>query len=170
MKKEIFILLLVICTVRSYAQAGDLLVGATGGYITHYEDPLYGLNVSYHLNDPIELSLSGLLNPNVTRKDEIDDSVDKLNLLSLNLDLHYYMMLMRSWATGPVLGVQYLSITDKEASLGDANVTGFNIGWHMRGNISDTMKVFGGWRYTMAGNEYSHHYFYVGVGYTFSLF
>ncbi|MDR0798841.1 MAG: porin family protein [Dysgonamonadaceae bacterium] len=170
MKKGIISLLLVFSAVCSYAQAGDLFVGAMGGYITHYEDPLYGLNLSYHVNDPIELSLNGLFNSNVTLKDDFSDD-SKLKLLSLNLDLHYYMILMRSWATGPTIGGQYLRITDKaDQPLLNASAGGFNIGWHFRGNISDTMKAFGGWRYTMAGKEYSHHFFYIGVGYTFSLF
>ena len=171
MKRLIFILFLGLFVARSYAQVGDLFVGANGGFITKYNDGMYGLNVSYHLTDPLEASFTGLLNPNASFTDEIDNSISKLNLYSFNLDLRYYMMHMRDWGTGPTLGYQFLVVKDKDP-LGVAgfNASGFNVGWHVRANLTDEIKMFGGWRYTMANEEAKHHFFHIGIGYTFSLF
>jgi hypothetical protein len=80
------------------------------------------------------------------------------------------MLLMRSWGTGPALGYQYFIVKDKKNSLGDFTASGFNIGWHFRHNITDELKIMGGWRYTMGGEDSRHHFFYLGIGYTFSLY
>ena len=170
MKRSIFILFLGFFFASAYAQVGDLFVGANGGFVTKYNAGMYGLNVSYHVTDPLEVSFTGLTNPNVSLTDEFDKSiVDKLSLYSFNLDLRYYMLHMREWGTGPTLGYQHFIVKDKNTSLGDFNASGFNIGWHVRANLTDEIKLFGGWRYTM-GNDAKHHYFNIGIGYTFSLF
>jgi opacity protein-like surface antigen len=162
---------LFICfTISSYAQVGDLFVGAQGGFNTRYSDGMYGLNISYHLVDPIEVSFTGLLNPNISLTDELDHSVEKLNVYSLNLDMRYYMLLMRSWGMGPALGYQHLIVKNKDVPIGDFSASGFNIGWHMRFNITDELKITSGWRYTMAAEDARHHYIYLGIGYTFSLY
>jgi hypothetical protein len=170
MKKIIFFLLLAFFAVKSYSQAGDLFVGAQGGFVTHYGDGMYGLNVSYHLNDPLEVSFTGLFNPKVSLEDDFDNTVDKLGLYSANLDLRYYMLLMDSWAMGPALGYQYLTGKYEDDLLGDFSSSGLNIGWHARANLTDAIKLTGGWRYTMGSEEQKHHYFYIGIGYTFSLY
>ncbi|MDR2086250.1 MAG: porin family protein [Dysgonamonadaceae bacterium] len=162
--------LLTCFAINSHAQTGDLLVGAQGGFNTRYKDGMYGLNLSYHLNDPVEASFTGLFNPAISLTDEFNkNSVTKLSIYSLNLDLRYYMLLMRSWGMGPALGYQYLIVKDKN-SLSDFSASGFNIGWHMRFNITDELKTMGGWRYTMAAEDVRHHYIYLGIGYTFSLY
>jgi opacity protein-like surface antigen len=174
MKKIVFVLFMAFFTISSYAQVGDLTVGATGGYVTQYKDGMYGLNLSYHLSDPLEVSFTGLMNPNITLTDEFNKNIkEKLNVYSLNLDLRYYMLLMQDWGTGPALGYQYLIVKDKSSNslaLGDFNASGFNIGWHARFNITDNLKIMGGWRYTMASEEARHHFIYLGIGYTFNLF
>ena len=171
MKRSIFILFLGLFFANSYAQVGDLFVGANGGFITKYNTGMYGLNVSYHITDPLEVSFTGLMNPNVSLTDEFDkNDVDKLSLYSFNLDLRYYMLHMRDWGTGPILGYQLFSVKDKNVSLGDFNASGFNVGWHVRANLTDEIKLFGGWRYTMGNDDSKHHYFNIGIGYTFSLF
>ena len=173
MKRLIFILFSGLFFANLQAQVGDLLAGANGGFITKYNTGMYGLNVSYHITDPLEASFTSLLNPKVSLTDEFDKSlVDKLSLYSFNLDLRYYMLHMRDWGTGPTLGYQLLVVKDKNknASLGDFNASGLNLGWHVRVNLTDEIKIFGGWRYTMASENASHHLFNIGIGYTFSLF
>jgi hypothetical protein len=166
-----FVSLLTLFSISSFAQVGDLFVGAQGGFNTRYKDGMYGLNVSYHLLDPLEVSLTGLLNPNISLTDEFNKSKkENLTIYSINLDLHYYMLLMRSWGMGPALGYQYLTVKNKENSLSSFSASGFNIGWHMRFNISDDMKIMGGWRYNMANEDARYHFIYVGIGYTFSLY
>jgi opacity protein-like surface antigen len=80
------------------------------------------------------------------------------------------MILMRSWGMGPALGYQYLTVKNKDDSLGSFSTSGFNIGWHARFNLTDEWKITSGWRYTMAGEDVRHHYIYLGIGYTFSLY
>jgi hypothetical protein len=170
-RRFILAAVLTCFTVSLYAQAGDLFVGAQGGFNTHYKDGMYGLNVSYHLLDPVEVSFTGLFNPQITLTDEFNKNlIDKLSVYSLSLDLRYYMVLMRSWGMGPALGYQHLIVNDKEKSLGDFSASGFNIGWYMRFNVTDEWKITGGWRYTMGSEDVKHHYIYWGIGYTFALY
>jgi opacity protein-like surface antigen len=170
MKKALFILSLVVLSLNAYSQQGNLSVGAKGGYATKFQDVLYGVDLAYHLTDPFEIAFTGLMNPNVKLKDDLFNKEDKLSVYSANLDLRLYLLMQRSWATGPALGGQYLSINAKEDDYYSHNVVGFNIGWHFRANISDNMKVNAGWRYTNAKEETSYNYFYVGLAYTFELF
>ncbi|MDR1369436.1 MAG: porin family protein [Dysgonamonadaceae bacterium] len=178
MKKLFLLLSMTVCSLGIYAQIGDFYVGAAGGYITNYKDLLYGLNTSYHVSDPLEISLTGLMNPDITENDNTlpgDNNISKIKMYSLNLDAHFYMVLQRSWATGPLIGGQYTyldkkypnSVTNEKY---DLNVAGFNLGWHLRINITDNIKINGGWRYTAANHNASHHLFYLGVGYNFNVF
>ena len=173
MKKLFLLLLTTACSFGAFAQIGDFSVGATGGYITKYKDLMYGFNAGYHVTDPLELSFTGLMNPSMTEENESFSR--EIKMYSANLDIRYYMALQRSWATGPFIGGQYtyLDRTDLDSAENyryKLNVAGFNIGWHLRINLTDNLKVNGGWRYTMANQNASHHVFYLGLGYTFNLF
>ncbi|GHT08819.1 hypothetical protein FACS189426_05380 [Bacteroidia bacterium] len=173
MKKIFFILTLTLVSLSVYSQKGDLAVGLKGGYvhsIEYYSDILYGLDVAYHITDPFEIAFTGLLNPSASYTNYKDEK-QKLSVYSTNLDLRLYLLMQREWATGPVLGGQYLVINNK--TTGDKefiNKIGFNLGWHLRINVSDNLKLNGGWRYTNVkdeGFDASHHFFYAGLAYTF---
>ena len=184
MKKTVFILLLGILSIPGYSQKGDLTVGAKGGYVyspTYFKDILYGIDVSYHLSDPLEIAFTGLLNPNITSYKNIKDEKKQLAAYSANLDFRLYLLHQREWATGPALGGQYYIVDDKTENLGAYKALGFNIGWHARINLTDYVKINGGWRYTNAKAkdrsswdenstlDISHHLFYLGIAYTFEL-
>jgi opacity protein-like surface antigen len=175
MKKVFFILTLAFVSLSVYSQKGDLAVGLKGGYVyspNYYSDALYGLDVAYHIADPFEIVFTGLMNPNVSYKNEWGDKY-KLSVYSANLDLRLYLLMQRDWATGPALGGQYLVINNKTTDYAGVNTLGFNLGWHLRINVSDNLKINGGWRYTNAkddGLDVSHNYFYAGLAYTFSLY
>jgi hypothetical protein len=171
MKNFVFALLSMCFSLASYAQVGDTFLGLQGGYNSQYKDGMYGLNISHHFLDQAEASFTGLLNPSISLSDTYPE--DNLKVYSLSLDLRYYLMLMRSWGMGPVLGYQHLFVQYKEKPWCDFNASGFNIGWHLRGNLTDEIKLMGGWRYTMANKsseDTKHHYIYLGFGYTFSLY
>ena len=181
MKKTVFILLWVVLSVQAYSQKGDLTVGAKVGCIysnsqIDYTNILYGIDVAYHLSNPLEVALTCLMNPNIPR----DKST--LAVYSNNLDFRLYLIHMQAWATGPALGGQYLIVDDKTEKLGAYKAMGFNIGWHIRANLTDNLKINGGWRYANAkakdksiywssssSIDISHHLFYVGIAYTFEL-
>ena len=179
MKKLFLLLFTTVCSLGAFAQTGDLSVGATGGYITKYKDLMYGFNIGYHVTDPLELNFTGLMNPSMTEENETflpgDKFSRKIKMYSTNLDIRYYMVLQRDWATGPFIGGQYSyldrkdldSVTNEQYKL---NVAGFNVGWHLRINLTDNLKINGGWRYTMANQNSSHHVFYLGLGYTLNVF
>jgi opacity protein-like surface antigen len=174
--KKLFLLLSILAASvpGSYAQKGDLYAGAVGGYITNYKGAMYGLNVSYHLSDPLEVSFTGLMNPKITGEADTPDET-KIKMYSANLDFRFYMVLQRDWATGPCLGVQY-SYLDKNYikypinNQYYLNVEGANFGWHLRGNLTEHLKLNGGWRYTTANRSASHHLFYIGLGYAFNTY
>ena len=179
MKKLFLLLFTAACSLGALAQTGDFSVGATGGYITKYKDLMYGINASYHVTDPMEFSFTGLMNPNITEENETflqgDNFSRKIKMYSANLDLRYYMVLQRSWATGPFIGGQYtyLDREDLDSATNERyklNVAGFNLGWHLRINLTDNLKINGGWRYTSANQSASHHVLYLGLGYTFNIF
>ncbi len=178
MKKIFLLLFTVICSLGAHAQAGDLFVGATGGYITSYQNVLYGINAAYHVTDPLEISFTGLMNPNINDDENSiagENNSTKIKMYSTNFDIRYYIILQRNWAMGPFIGGQYSyldkkyinSATNEQYSL---NVAGFNIGWQLRANLTENIKLNGGWRYTSANHNASHHLFYIGLGYTFNLF
>lgn len=183
MKKTVLILTLIIASVQAFSQKGDLTIGAKGGFVSsnssvNYTNFLYGIDVAYHLSDPIEVVFTGLINPNITGDDR------KLAVYSASMDFRLYLIHNRDWAdfaTGPALGGQYYIINNKTANLGADKALGFNIGWHVRFNLTDYVKVNGGWRYTNAKAkdraswrddatfDMSHHIFYLGIAYTFEL-
>ena len=176
MKKTVFILLLAVLSVHAYSQKGDLTVGAKGGYLyssNYFKGMLYGIDIAYHLSDPLEVAFTGLINPNIPHEKS------KLAAYSTNLDFRLYLIHQREWATGPALGGQYFIVDNKTNRYGADKALGFNIGWHLRVNLTDYVKLNGGWRYSNAkernsDNHYadfdmSHHLFYLGVAYTFEL-
>jgi opacity protein-like surface antigen len=177
MKKAIFILFAAILSVSAYAQRGDLTVGLKGGYVNstkYYKDILYGTDIAYHLSDYLELAFTGLINPNVKWSDS------KLAVYSGSLDFRLYLIHQREWGMGPALGGQYLVVDNKTNKYGPDKSLGFNLGWHIRASLTDNLKINGGWRYTNAkvksNDEHysdfdmSHHFFYLGLAYTFELF
>ena len=187
MKKTILILLLAVLSVHSYSQKGDLTVGAKGGYAyspNYYKGVLYGIDVAYHISYPLEIAFTGLLNPSISYED-INNDKKKLAVYSTNMDFRLYLIHQREWATGPALGGQYYIINVKDAKDNDLvtyKALGFNIGWHLRIDLTDNIKINGGWRYTNAKDkdktkwwssdssfDISHHLFYLGIAYTFEL-
>ncbi|MDR0543169.1 MAG: porin family protein [Dysgonamonadaceae bacterium] len=176
MKKAIIIFFLAFSTVQTYAQAGDLYGGLQGGYATYYKAPLYGLNVSYDISGPLQISLTGLMNPDITKSAAWDKSIpEKLKLYSADLEIRLFLINMEAWATGPLLGAQYLH-KDKTTLLVNGkefytdNLLGFNIGWHIKINITDNIRFNGGWRYSSIKDDDSYNLFYAGIGYSFNLF
>ena len=182
MKKAIIILGLVFFSMQSYAQAGDLYFGLQGGYATYYKAPLYGLNISYDIANPLQVSLTGLMNPSFTTTTEWTLAggekkivKEKWELFSVNLDARLFLINMESWATGPSLGAQWLSYkfttSDNSISFGDDdNLLGFNIGWHLRINITDNLRASGGWRFSNMKESDNYNLFYLSIGYAFNLF
>ncbi|MDR3220110.1 MAG: porin family protein [Dysgonamonadaceae bacterium] len=170
MRKIYFMLLLAIVSLTASAQKGDLSVGLKGGYISYYKDGLYGMDLSYHLTDPFEVAFTGIFNPKTSLKNDITNKVNDFAIYSANLDLRMYLLAQRTWAMGPALGGQYLIVNSSTDNLLDTKVLGFNMGWHIRANVTDNIKANGGWRYTNAKEDLSHHYFYLGVAYTFQTY
>ncbi|MDR1526556.1 MAG: porin family protein [Dysgonamonadaceae bacterium] len=172
MKKAIVILGLVFsAAVQVHAQAGDLYGGLQGGYATYYKAPLYGLNLSYNISDPLQISLTGLMNPNIIKAVDYNHTLkENLQLYSTNLDIRLFLINMEMWATGPTLGGQYLYINKKDNLLGPDNLFGFNIGWHLQINMTDNLRINGGWRYSSIKDSDSYNLFYIGIGYAFNLF
>ena len=184
MKKTIFILLLTIVSIQIFSQKGNLTVGAKGGYVIsteYYKGVLYGIDLAYHIKDPLEIVFTGLMNTNISYEDVLKNKKN-LAAYSANLDLRLYLLHQRDWATGPALGGQYYIVNNKTDNLGTDKTLGFNIGWHLRINLTDNLKINGGWRYTNAKvkdkSKYwssdatfdmSHHLLYLGIGYAFEL-
>jgi len=185
MKKTVLILFLAILSIHAFSQKGDLTVGVKGGYALsteYYKGILYGVDVAYHLSDQLEVAFTGLMNPSISYED-IKNEKKKLSVYSSNLDFRLYLIHQREWATGPALGGQYYYIDVKDTKgndLGANKALGFNIGWHFRANLTDNVKINGGWRYTNAKDKdntkwwnssfnISHHLLYLGVAYTFEL-
>jgi len=189
MKKTVLALFFAVLSISAFSQRGDLTVGAKGGYVIsntdglRYNGILYGLDVAYHLSDPLEVAFTGLLNPNISYEDNTSNNKSKKNLAvySANIDFRLYLIHQESWATGPALGGQYYIANITTDKLGADKALGFNIGWHFRVNLTDNLKLNAGWRYTnvkaknsnwwSSNNSFdmSHHLFYVGLAYTFEL-
>ena len=182
MKRTIFILLLAVVSINAFSQRGDLTVGGKGGYAIsnadlNYNGFIYGLDLAYHISNPLEIVFTGLLNPNISRK--VGDNNENLAVYSANLDFRLYLINQREWATGPALGGQYYIVDYIKQNLGADKTFGFNIGWHLRVNLTDYVKLNGGWRYVNAKAktkgvynipfDMSNHLIYLGVGYTFEL-
>ena len=181
MKKVFFVLLLILAASfnKAQAQAGDLHIGAVGGYQSFYKSPVYGLNLSYDISTPLQVSVTSLANFGFTQKDEFNQAEDrKLKIFSHNLDFRLFLINLETWAMGPSLGCEYLvergekQVVDGEVfdSLRDFNAFGFNVGWHLRVNVTDNLRLNGGWRYTSSQEEASRNTFYLGLGYAFNLY
>jgi len=184
MKKNILILLLAVLSIQAFSQKGDLSIGAKGGYVvstSYYHDILYGIDLSYHFSDPMEIAFTGLMNQNISYEDVLNNKKN-LSVYSGNLDLRLYLLRQREWGMGPALGGQYYIVNNKTDKLGADKTLGFNIGWHARINLTDNLKLNGGWRYTnakvkdksiywsdTATFDMSHHLLYLGIAYTFEL-
>ena len=184
MKKIVLILLLAIASIHAFSQKGDLTVGIKGGYAlstSYYKGVLYGIDAAYHISNPLEIAFTGLMNQNISYEDILEKKKD-LSAYSANLDLRLYLIHQREWATGPALGGNYYIVNNKTDNLGADKTLGFNIGWHLRVNLTDNAKINGGWRYTNAkvkdksiywsdnaSFDMSHHLIYLGVAYTFEL-
>jgi hypothetical protein len=182
MKKIIFVLLLGALSVQAYSQKGNLTVGVKGGYAlstNYYDGILYGFDAAYHVSDPLELVFTGLMNPSISYEDILNKKKE-LTVYSASLDFRLYLINQREWATGPALGGQYYIVNNKTDNYGADKVPGFNLGWHIRANLTDNLKVNAGWRYTNAsvkdkqsytGGTFSmsYHLFYLGLAYTFEL-
>ena len=187
MKKTVFILFLTILSIPAFSQQkGDLTVGAKGGYVyspNYYNGILYGIDVAYSLSDPLEFVFTGMMNPNVlyTTQDGKQKTSEMLAVYSANLDFRLYLIHQQTWATGPALGGQYYIINHKTTNyLGTDKALGFNIGWHVRVNLTDNLILNGGWRYTNAkvkdkksqfnaSFDRSYNLFYLGLAYSFEL-
>lgn len=171
MKKTLVFLLLAFFSVKSYAQAGDLFIGAQGGYITHYNAPMYGLNVSYDISNPLQISFTGLMNPDITRKDALTATGKiKNSLYSANLDARFFFLNLESFSAGISLGAQYLHNKETIWMENNYNTLGVNIGCHVRANLTDNLRLTGGWRYSTLKDSESYNLFYVGIGYAFNVY
>lgn len=171
MKKTLVLFFLVtVFSLSAYSQnqKGNFFVGAEAGYVTYYKTGVFGVNASYHISNPFELSFTGLINPNVSGQDSWDDS--KLGLYSLNLDCRYYILLEKKWSMGPSIGGQYILMDYKDKGYSSDNIVGLNLGWHFKINVTEAAKVNFGWHYTAADKNASHHFAYLGLGYTFGLY
>jgi hypothetical protein len=170
-------LCLVFPAVQTFAQAGDLYGGLQAAYTTYYKAPLYGLSVSYDVSNPLQISLTGLMNPAVTKPvDYNHDLKEKLKLYSASLDVRLFLINLESWATGPSLGAHYLHkdknivLTNGTNEFYNDNLLGFNIGWHLKVNLTDNIRINGGWQYNSIKGSDSYNQFYLGIGYAFNLF
>jgi len=180
---------LATLSIHAFSQKGDLTIGAKGGYVyspEYYNGILYGLDVAYHISDPLEVVLTGLMNHKIQYKDYFKTKKE-LTPYSASLDFRLYLIRMRDWATGPVLGGQYYMVNSKTVAEGDKiqrednfKALGLNVGWHLRVNLTDYVKLNAGWRYSNAKDkdvehgvsssfDMSHHFLYLGVAYTFEL-
>ena len=121
------------------------------------------------------------MNQNISYEDILNKK-KSLAVYSANMDFRLYLISRREWATGPALGGNYYIVNNKTDNLGADKTLGFNIGWHLRINLTDYVKLNGGWRYTNAKAkdkskywndnatfDMSHHLIYLGVAYTFEL-
>ncbi|MDR1682059.1 MAG: hypothetical protein LBS25_01520 [Candidatus Symbiothrix sp.] len=170
MKKIICVALLGFFALKSFAQAGDLTVGAQGGYITYYKNFLYGLNLSYAPSGPLQLTLSGVMNPNITRPDKWDPNRQIKNALySLNLDARFLLLDFGTFATGPSVGVQYMHNIQEISFPVTYNAYGANLGWHVKFNLTDYLRFGGGWQYSTMKNSSSYNMFYASLGWAFNV-
>jgi hypothetical protein len=172
MEKSLIIFLLSLFSFQAYSQIGDFYVGLKGGYTTKYEAGLYGIEAAYHITDQFQLNFTELVNFNLSYKDDSDyTNKTDLRYFSTNLDLHYYLFLFHSWASGITGGVQYLNTQTKDRDLDfmDTNAFGFNVGWYFRYTLTENLKINAGWKYSMGKEAVNSHLFSIGIGYNFSL-
>jgi hypothetical protein len=171
MKKTVLIILLFAgLAVRTFSQVGDVTVGLKSGWTSGYDHLLYGFDAAYHLTGSLEVAFTGIMNPNVSQKDDWDGLISKLSVYSGNLDARLYLLSTRTWGIGPALGGQYFSVKCETNEIKNINALGFNIGMHGKAYLTDNLLINGGWRYTNAKEEYPearYHFFYLGVAFTF---
>jgi len=170
MKKTVLILLFAGLATHAFSQMGDLSVGLNGGYVTNYDNLLYGFDAAYNLTGSLEIAFTGLMNSNISQTDDwyTPPRTEKLSVYSANLDARLYLLSSRTWGIGPALGGQYFSVKNKTNEDGTFNTLGFNIGIHGKVNLTDNLLVNGGWRYTNAKEETAKHsFFYLGVAFIF---
>ncbi|MDR0547097.1 MAG: porin family protein [Dysgonamonadaceae bacterium] len=170
MKKIALILFLGFFALKSFAQAGDLTIGAQGGYITYYKNALYGLNLSYAPSDPLQLSLSSILNPKIIRADALNPNGQIENsLFALNLDARFLILNFDSWAVGPSVGVQYLHNKEKIMLENTYDRIGVNLGVYAKVNLTENLRLGGGWQYSSLKDSESYNMFYLSLGWAFNL-
>lgn len=174
MKKTVPIILLFAClAIRAFSQAGDITVGLKSGWSTSYDNLLYGFDAAYNPTGSLEIAFTGIMNPNVSQKDNLAVGIDRINNLSIysgSLDARLYLLSTRSWGFGPALGGQYFSVKSKTNENKNINALGFNIGIHGKISLTDNLLINGGWRYTNAKAEYPearYHFVYLGVAFVF---
>jgi len=165
------VILFLLLTLGANAQRpGDWYIGADAGYVSYYKDIVYGARTTYSITEPLEIGASFLMNPVIKSKDPGGEQSEG-KWLSYNLDLTYYALIQYGWSMGPTIGGQYLDYNvkykfDKETFKAFA----FNVGWRVRLDLSDKIKLTGGWRYSTGQDDTSYHLFYVGVGYCFNFY
>ncbi len=175
MKKLVLAAFFVLTTIGVSAQKiGDWYIGADAGYVTNYKDIVYGLRTSYNITEPLEISASFLMNPKITAEDS-DGTKSESAFYSYNLDLTYYVLMQNSWSMGPTIGGQYLdySIKYQQSAIGDKetfNALAVNLGWRLHFDLSDNVKLTGGWHYSVGQEETRYHLFYLGLGYCFNFY
>ncbi|MDR0733423.1 MAG: porin family protein [Dysgonamonadaceae bacterium] len=168
-------LLIIACfaasAIPAFSHVGDISAGLKSGWTTGYDNLLYGIDAAYNLTGSVEITFTGLMNSNVSQKDEWDGTISKLSVYSGNLDARLYLLSTREWGLGPALGVQYFSQKSKTNNENkNINALGFNIGVHGKLKLTDNLLINGGWRYTNAKEEYpeaKYHFIYLGVAFTF---
>jgi hypothetical protein len=168
MKKTVLIILLFAgLAVRAFSQVGDITAGLKSGWTTKYNNLLYGFDIAYNLTGSLEIAVTGVMNSNISLKDDLSGQTEHLSVYSGNLDARLYLLSSRFWGIGPALGGQYLSVKNKTYEYGTFTAPGFNIGIHGKINFTDNLLVNGGWRYTNAKEDAGYHFIYLGIAFTF---
>jgi hypothetical protein len=171
MMKKYFLFLALVGISFGAAAQKNLSLGLKSGFMNQYKDMQYGFDAAYQWGPALELAFTGGFNPKILLEDTYSTvaPTDELSLYSANLDIRFYLIQQSTWATGPALGGQYISVTDKTKEFGSYNVPGFNLGWHGRVFVTDNLQINGGWRYTNAKEDHGYHFFYLGLAWTFEL-
>ncbi len=174
MKKILFLVLLTLVVVYSYAQKGDLYIGGQGDYITMYKDFGFGIRGGYNFSDPFQVNLIYTMTPTISMENSGAPD-DKAQLYNMDLNLNYYILNNKSWGMSPVVGLNYLiekmdwlswAIPTKEIN----NLFGLNLGWDIKYNVTEAVRLHGSWKYSILKDDHSHHTFSLGIGYYFNVF
>jgi len=178
-KKLLLFATLFVFTAATYAQQGDLYVGAQGGYITDYKDFLFGAKVGYRLTNPLEVNFSFLMNPEIKLKDDAyPNNNSKIKMYVYDVNLCYYIIQNNMWDMGPAFGLEYGIVDNHFYNIAvpfteNANYRAFNIGWQIKCNITDNLKLSGSWKYSTGkdvdSESVNRHTFCLGIGYTFNV-
>ncbi|KAA6301073.1 MAG: hypothetical protein EZS26_002789 [Candidatus Ordinivivax streblomastigis] len=175
MKKIVLILLSGFFGLTTFAQGGDVTIGAQGGYTTKFKGTVYGLNLSYGVNNMLEISASEMMSTDLMKYDLLYKKDYRLKLFSAtHLNIRFLLLNFGDFATGPGVGAQYLIYryqpVPNEYLDRDFNGLGFNIGWHARCNVTENLRINAGWHYSSIKEENSYNTFYLGIGYAFNLY